>query len=136
MANGNGSERWEVIRRSSLITLIDAITLDDDPTSYNSSAQAVDEWRHFLLYLDVDSTGTPTTVRFILQFSDDEGTTWYSYLQGLFASLYYEDQDTASGIKECFSGDVVGRDLRLRAVGTGTSASNSFTITAKLELYS
>lgn len=129
-------EKWGPKRRRALVTLIDAVTLDDDPTSYNSAKVDVELWEHFLLYLDVDSTGSPTTVQFIVQFSDDGGTTWYSYLQGLFAALYYEDVDTASGIKECFSGEVQGRDIRLRAVGAGTDANNSFTITAKLELWS
>jgi len=116
--------------------MIDAVVLDDDPTSYNSDAVAVDPWTDFLLMLSVLSGGTPTTVQFILQFSDDGGTTWYDYKQGLFAALFYEDADTVSVVEECFSGRVHGRDMRLRAVGTGTGASDTFTITATLELWS
>lgn len=130
-------DSWAPKRRRAFVTLIDNITLNDDPTSYNSAAQAVDIWRNFLLYLDVDSAGTDVhVVQFIVQFSDDGGTTWYDYKQGLFASLFYEDVDTADGVTECFSGVVHGRDMRLRAVATGTSGTLTFTITAKVEFWS
>lgn len=123
-------------RSSSLTTLIDGTVFDDDPTSENSSNVDTDNFRKFTLYLNVDSTDTPTTVQFIVQFSDDGGTTYYDYKQGLFASLYYEDADTASGITECFSGDCAGRDFRLRVVAVGTDATHKFTVTAKVEFWS
>lgn len=119
--------------RSVITTLLSAQSFDATTTSKNSSSVDCSRWRKFLLYLNVDSTLTPTDIRFIPQFSDDAGTTWFDYKQGLFASLYYEDADTASGITECFSGDVVGRLFRLRAVATGTSAANKFTVTATVE---
>lgn len=122
-------------RSGAITTLVNAQVFDNVQTAYNSAAVATDPWRHFLLFLDVDSTATPTDIQFIVQFSDDNGTTWYSYKQGLFASLFYEDQDTASGIFECFSGEVAGRDMRLRVVATGTTAANKFTVTAKVEFY-
>lgn len=128
-------ERWGAKRRRALITAIDAIRIDDDPTSYNSATIEADLWQNFLLYLDIDSTLSPTTLQVIVQFSDDGGTTWYSYFQDLFASLFYEDTDTASGITECFSGQVQGRDMRVRIVGVGTDATNYFDVTAKVELW-
>lgn len=123
-------------RSTTITTLIDGTVFNDVTTSENSAKVDTDDYRKFLLFLDVDSTGTPTTVQFIVQFSDDGGTTWYDYKQSLFASLYYEDQDTASGITECFSGECAGRDFRLRVVATGTDATNTFTVTAKVEFYS
>lgn len=123
------------IRRREIVTAIDGVVLDDDPTSTNSSTISADPWTDFLLMLSVLSSGTPTTVQFLVQFSDDVGTTWYTYKQGVFASLYYEDGDTASVVTECFSGKVHGRDMRVRAVGVGTDGSNTFTITAKVELW-
>ena len=130
------SEMEQAIRSSGITTLINAITLDDDPTTYNSTGVKCHGFRRFLLFLDVDSTGTGDhVVQFVVQFSDDGGTTWYSYKQALFTSLFYEDQDTASGVKECFSGEVAGRDMRLRAVGTLTSTTLKFTVTAKVEFY-
>lgn len=128
-------EEAKVKRSSAITTLVSAQVFDDVQTAYNSAAVDCSAFRHFLLFLDVDSTVTPTDIQFIVQFSDDDGTTWYSYKQNLFASLFYEDQDTASGIKECFSGEVAGRDMRLRVVATGTTSANKFTVTAKVEFY-
>lgn len=123
-------------RSTSLTTLIDGTVFDDDPTSENSAKVDTDDYRYFTLYLNVDSTNSPTTIQFLVQFSDDGGTTWFTFKQGVFASLYYEDTDVASGIKECFSGMCAGRDFRLRVVASGTDATNSFTVTAKVEFWS
>ena len=37
-----------------------------------------------------------------------------------------EDGDTASGIYECFVGDVVGRRMRVKITGVGTGAAAYF----------
>lgn len=130
-----GGEQWSARRRHAMVTLLDAEVLNDTQTSVNSDAVAVDLWGNFLLFLSVDSAGSPTTVRFLLQFSDDGGTTWYTYRQGLWAALYYGAADTAYGVWECFSEECHGRDMRLRATGTGTSAQATFTVSATLELW-
>ena len=74
-------------------------------------------------------------MQFQIQFLGRPGGTWHTYKQGLFASLFYEDQDTANGIAESFSGDVAGRTMRFRAVGTDTTAVNMFTVSAAVEFY-
>jgi len=125
----------QLLRSPTVVTLINGIVFDDDPTAYNSASVDTAPYRRFLLYLQILSTATPTDIRFIVQFSDDVGTTWWMYKQGLFASLYFEDQDTASVVNECFGGDVEGRLFRLRAVATGTTATNKFTVTAKVEFW-
>ena len=131
-----GDVKTRARRSTAITTLVNAQVFDDTQTSYNSANVDCDDHKHFLLHLDVDSTGTGDhIIQFVPQFSDDGGTTWYSYKQGLFASLFYEDVDTASGIKECFSGDVAGRDMRLRVVATDTSATLKFTVTVKVEFY-
>jgi hypothetical protein len=121
--------------RSAVATLLDAVVFDDVTTTYSSDAQSVKPYRHFALYLDIDSTATPATIRFVPEFSPDGGTTWHEYRQGLFAALYYEDVDTASGLQVCFSGECAGRTFRLRVVATGTTAANKFTVTAQAEFW-
>ena len=90
-------------------------------------------FRKFLLYLDIDSTGTPTDLRIKVQFLNRVTGRWHTYKQGLFASFYYEDVDTASGIWECFSGENLGREMRITLTGTGTSGSAYFTVSAYVE---
>lgn len=117
-------------------TLIDAVVFDDDPTSQNSANMNVKGCRGVWLYLDIDSTATPTTIQFIAQFSPDGGTTYADYTEGLWASLFFEDTETASGIKRIFHLPVEGiDDWRLRVVCVGTDATNKFTVTAKARAY-
>lgn len=122
------------VARSPVSTLLSAVVFNAVTTAQNSSSLDCSKFRRFLLMLQVLSASTPTDIQFSVQFSDDGGTTWWTYKQGLFASLYYEDQDTATVINECFDGEVAGRLMRLRTVATGTDATKTFTVTAKIEL--
>lgn len=123
-------------KRSDIITLINAVVFNAVTTTVSSNPVACDLFKKFMLFLNVVSTLTPTTIQFRVEFSDDGGTTWFQYKQGLFASLFYEDQDTATpGLQECFDGEAGGRLFRLTAVATGTSAVNLFTVTARVAFY-
>ena len=123
-------------RRSKTITqLFTALLLNDATTSSNSSTINVGDYTDFLLYLDIDSTNAPTDVQFIVQFSNDGGTTWFDYKNDFFGDLRYEDTATASGLKECVSGKCGGRTFRLRAVGAGTTSTATFLINAYIEFF-
>jgi hypothetical protein len=120
----------QVISEVAWTTLINAIRLDDDPTSYNSAAMDVDGWSAVWILIDIDSTLAPTDIRILAQFSHDGGTTWWDFVEGLWASLYWEDTDTASGLLSAFLLPLGGIDtFRIRAVGTGTNAGNFFDVT-------
>ena len=120
------------LRSDDIETLVTARVFNDVLTALNSAALDTHNRRRFLLFLNIDSANTPTDIQFIPQFSDDDGVTWFDYKQGLFASLFFEDLDTAPGITECFSGECAGRLFRLRVVATGTTAPNTFTVTARV----
>ena len=125
-----------VLPEDSWTTLIDAVLLDDSPTSATSANMAVDGMRGAWVLLNIDSTLTPTDVRFVPQFSEDGGTTYYDYLEGVWASMYFEDADTASGITRAFYLPFAGvDDWRMYVVATGTSSSAKFTITVKARAY-
>ena len=121
------------LKRSTPVTLLSAQVFDNVTTTKNSSGVDCRGYREGLLHLDMLSTLTPTTIQFILQFSDDGGTTWRSHLQGPWASMFFEDTVMASQIYEAYSFPVVGKLFRLRAVAVGTSATLKFTVTAKVE---
>jgi hypothetical protein len=92
-------------------------------------------FRKFGIYVFIDSTSTPTDLHIEVEFLDRWTGQWYTHKQGLFASLYYEDGDTASGICECFTGDVLGRAIRVKLTGSGTSAGVLFTVSIGLDLW-
>ena len=126
----------QLVKRSpSGTTLIDAGTFNATTTSKNSDSVDCSRYRRGLIHLSVDSTLNPTDIQFLLQFSPDAGTTWHTYKKDEWVSLYYEDTDTATAQTECFGFAVEGRLMRLRAVATGTSATATFLVSAKLELY-
>ena len=113
-------------------TLLDAVRLDDAPTFYNSAALDVTGYGMVALLVSIDSTLAPTDVRLLPQFSDDGGTTWWDFEEGLWASLYWEDTATATVIYKAFVLPVAGfDDVRIRAVATGTDANNYFDVTVK-----
>ena len=122
---------------ASWITLIDAILFDADPTSANSANMNVDGFRGVWVLLNIDSTGTGAhVIRFLPQFSDDGGTTYWDYEEGIWASMIFEDVDTASGVTKAFLLPFEGiDDWRMRVVCTGTDATYKFTVTVKAKVF-
>lgn len=125
-------ENESLVRSKTIIQLFDEVFVKDtvEKVSDGVNCQA---FREFLLYLDLDSTSTPTNIRIKVQYLDRWTGKWHTYKQGLFASLYYEDTDLASGIQECFSGEVMGRDIRVTLTSVGTSGSAYFTASVAIE---
>lgn len=123
-----------MVRNAEPGLLIDGVVLNAAVTSYTSDSVYVKSFRRFALFVRVKSANTPTTVQFVVEFLERDKGVWHKYAQGPFASLYYEDGDTATEINEMFSGPCAGREMRVRVVGVGTSASNTFTVSATLDL--
>lgn len=73
------------------------------------------------------SSGTPTDIRFILQ--EKSGSTYFDVLVGIWARLIFEDTAHSSAKNYSFPFIVpTGRTFRIRAVATGTTAANTFTV--------
>jgi len=92
-------------------------------------------FRKFGLFVYIDSTGAPTTLHVEVEFLDRWTGQWYTFKQGPFAALFWEDTDTASGIWECFIGDVLGRALRVKLTGTDTIQGATFTVSIAVDLW-
>ena len=134
--DGEGAVASVVVSEKNWTTIINAVRIDDAPTAFNSSIVTVTGWSGLLVLLFIDSTLAPTNIRFIAQHSDDGGATWWDFEEGLWASLMWEDTDTASGVRKSFLLPCAGHDtVRIRAVGTGTDAGNYFDITVKVKAF-
>ena len=116
-----------------ITTLIDAVRIDNDPTTSSSSKLDVHDFSKGLLFIDIDSTLAPTDLLIDLEVSDDNGTTWYKLMNDFLSDLRYEDTATASGLKECLEIPLPGDDIRVTVTGTGTDATNYFDVTIKLQ---
>ncbi len=96
-------------------------------------------FRKFGIFVAIDSTGGSAQALSILhievEFLDPWTGQWYTYKQGPFAALYWEYSDTASGIYECFVGDVLGRAMRVKLTGAVTSAGVYYTVSIGVDFW-
>ena len=120
-----------VNHRSASNTLIDNEEIE---TTSTSDSVYTRDFRNFVLYLNVDSTGSPTTIRFDVEFSDDN-VTFYHLTDDFYGRLEYTDTQTADGITESMTHQVQGRYVRLVGTVVGGSQGNTFTVTAKIEFH-
>ena len=128
------------IQEKSTIRTKDIIQLFDRERCNAVSERISDDvecapFRKFGLYVRIDSTGAPTTLQVKVQFLDRWSEHWYMYKQGLFAALFWEDGDTASGINEAFVGDVLGRAMRVTLTDVGSDSSKYFTVSIAVDFW-
>lgn len=122
-----------IIRSENPIELFDK-TLVNDTTERRSEPVDCAAFRRFGLFIRLDSTGAPTTLQVKVQFLNRWDGQWYTYKQGPFAALFWEDGDTATAIHEAFEGPCCGRAIRVTLTGAGTSAGVHFQTSVTLEL--
>ena len=112
------------------------VTLDADPTTFTSKPYHVDEESGVRVYIFIDSTLAPTNVRIVPEHSynyDGEmpvgDAVWARFEEGLWASLVWEDVDTADGIWKNYMLPLAGEDwVRFVAIGAGTDGTNTFRV--------
>jgi len=118
-----------IYRPQDLMLLFDKLKIDSIVPQISADV-ACAPFRKFGLYVALDSTSTPDVIHIEVEFLDPWTGQWYTHKQGVFAALYWEDADTASGIYECFTGDVLGRAMRVKITGVDVAASgNTFSAT-------
>jgi len=120
----------EALTKSIRVTPVDAQVFDDGLSEYTSDPMEASGYRMFLLRIILAVTGTPTTIKINVQFSQ-EGTTYENYVQGPFGSLMYED--TGGAKSECIGGFILGDKMKINVVATGVDAGNYFTLTCKVD---
>jgi len=109
------------------VTAIDAV-LDGTLVYANSSAYDITSTTGAWVCIYIDSAGAPTNVRVLAQFSHN-GTTWWDFEEGLWASMFWEDADTAAGIHKTYLLPCGGQDLlRFGTVATGTGQGAEFAV--------
>ena len=122
-----------IIRSKEQVRLFKDVVVNSTTDMYESEPLNVEAFREFLLYLNIDSTLAPTTLRVLVQWANKVTGKWHTFKQGLFASLFWEDADTASGVNECFKGQCDGRIFRVKLLGVGVTATAYFTVSASVE---
>ena len=120
-----------LVPQSYASVLVDAVRLDDDPVTYTSEPLDVRGWNGVHVQIGINSTLAPTNVRVLLQTTIDGAlVTWADFLEGLWASLSWEDTATAAGIVQSFTWPNNGADyIRFVVTATGSDAGNFFDVT-------
>ena len=113
------------------MTLIDNITLDDDPTFYNSACVDVSDYAYGMLMIDLAvGAGAPTDCLFEVWTGCATGECDYKIMDGPLGDLRYDD--TVCPITESIAIPYFCDWLQVRAIGTGTAAGATFVITANV----
>jgi hypothetical protein len=123
-----------LIRTKDLIQLFDNERVNDTVERISGDVECA-PFRKFGLYVFLDSTLAPTTLQVKIQFLDRWSGRWHTYKQGLFASLFWEDTDVASGVSEAFVGDVLGRAVRVTLTGVGTTGTAYFDVSVSMDFW-
>ena len=121
-------------RPKTMIQLFDGLIVNDTVVRISDGIEC-GAFRKFGLYLKLLSTSTPTTLQIKVEFLDRWSGQWCQYKQGPFASLFYEDSDLTSVIGECFTGDVLGRALRVTMVSVGGTSTKYFTVSVGVDFW-
>jgi hypothetical protein len=100
-----------------------------DAQDHLSNTMDVNEANAVWVGLYVESTGAPTDITFVPMLSfGGESDTMYEYREGLWASMVFEDTDTATGLLRTYLLACGGAYfLRFRVTATGAGAVNYFT---------
>ena len=138
---GKGDQR-PTLQEETIYRPFDQLQLFDkelvnDTVARVSNAVECAPFRKFGLYCDVEFDGTADTINLHIEveFLDRWTSRWYTYKQGLFAALYYEDTDTANRIFEVFQGDVLGRAFRVKLTGIGVSDANHLHVSIGVDFW-
>ena len=115
---------------------INAVTLDDDPTTTTGSAvdlgfRLENERDTIAVRVEVTKALAPTNLQFFLEFSDDSAFTnaWIHDEDG-WAARVIGAGSISGTYRRVWKAPILAFYARLRAVGTGTDAANSFTVSA------
>ena len=113
--------------------LLDA-TFDNVITEFNTKPYSVGHYGGAWVTFFIESTLAPTNImvqpQYGLDYEPGAATgvcIWPTFKEGFWASLGWEDVDTASGIWETYYLPCGGRDwVRFHIVANGTDAANTF----------
>lgn len=124
------------IRRSDLTTLVSAQTYNNVTTTTTSSSVDCRHFKDGTLFYDLARAGTPSTIELQLQGSPDD-TDWFDIGDRFLQELLFDDGIIgAGGLVELVPVLHLPEYIRLVVTASGTTASNTFTLTAKFSMRS
>lgn len=102
-------------------------TYDDNPTSATSDAFDIQGYSRFLLTFTVANANTPTDIQFHVEINPGDGN-FFRLKNDFLGSLIHSDASTNTTVNECVEFTATGDEMRIVVVATGTTSSNTFTV--------
>lgn len=102
-------------------------TYDNTTTTATSGSIECFKYRHAAISYSISAANTPTDIQIFVEVSLD-GTNFVVLTNDALGSLIYTDTNVSGGIDEAYQFPIAAQDIRIRIVATGTSASNTFTV--------
>ncbi len=121
-----------VVRSGEIIQLFDKLVVLDTVVK-DSDGVVCQAFRRFLLYIKLVGATTTPAIRYEVQFLDRWSGEWNTYQQWVFAALYFHDPTNVVNINQCFEGQCMGREMRVRITGTAATAVHYFTTSVSVE---
>ena len=115
---------------------IDAVTLDDSPTTTTGAAVDLGFRRRdardtISVRVEATKVAAPTNLQFFLEFSDDSAfTNVWVYDEDGWAARIVGAGSISGTYRRVWKAPIQARFARLRAAATGSDADNRFTVSA------
>lgn len=120
--------------RNAITQLFSAQVFNNVTTSANSGSVNVQNYRYLVVFIDLAVANAPTDIRLIAQF-DRGGGNWFDWTIDQWVDLRYVPGQMP--LTELLPlNHVPSRTFRLRAVAAGTTAVDTFTLSAWVEAIS
>ena len=119
------------LRRLETVRFVEERRFDSADEEHTSDKFECAAFRDFLLYMDIDVTGTPTNITISVEFSP-EGDRWFTLTDGPFGSLIYV---SAQGDKkECIHEKTFAHWMRVKVVSAGCDVNNTFLVSITADI--
>lgn len=121
--------------RDDIVQLVNAQTFDNVTTNFQSALLSVLEARWLVIYLSIVVANAPTGILIEAEFSRDGGTNWFKWSVDQWVDLRYVPNQMPV-LEAIPLNYVIGTDFRLNITAFGTTAVNTFTLSAWAEAVS
>lgn len=124
----------EIVSRGTITAMQSAVTLnavaDDQSAKVDCSA-----YRKANIWVSVARSASPPDKLILrMQYSDDDGTTWYTAEEQVREVTDMGLVPTSGGYRFVYEIPILGPDMRMEVEGVGTDGTHTFTVTTKHEL--
>lgn len=124
----------DIVSRGTITAMQSAVTLNATPDDQSAKVDC-SAYRKANIWISVArSVSPPEKLILRMQYSDDDGTTWYTAEEQVKEIADMGLVPTSGGYRIVYEVTILGPDMRMEVEGVGTDGTHTFTVTTKHEL--